>query len=372
MDTILGPFTNDSQITSAGNQHHLIFDRTNQRLDLHTAGTLRVLTGLSGSSDPATGNDLGSERLRITAEGNVGIGAPVPAARLHVDEGDILVRRFPSNDTTPSLTRLMLSNRSAGGNRVEWALYTAAVGGGWGVNPNAFEIWEYPATAPRLQIRSGGNTVLAPSGGNVGIGTTGPQRLLQIGGDVAGMGFSSADASPNAGYIRFGDNTGWKLHIGRSRESSGGALNTGLTGVLMTIQDNGNVGIGTLNVTAGYRLEVAGRALSQHWDTPSDARYKTNITRLTGVLDKLEQVQGVAFEWNDHSASLGATPGAREIGLLAQEVEAVFPELVTTSGDAGCKALDYGRLTAVLLEAVKELKASNVALHQRIAVLEHV
>lgn len=56
---------------------------------------------------------------------------------------------------------------------------------------------------------------------------------------------SPSDASPNAGYIRFGDQTGWKLHIGRARETNGGAANTGTAGVFMTIQDNGNIGIGT-------------------------------------------------------------------------------------------------------------------------------
>jgi hypothetical protein len=52
------------------------------------------------------------------------------------------------------------------------------------------------------------------------------------------------------------------------------------------------------------------------------------------------------------------------------EVEDVFPELVTTWGDEGYKAVDYGRLTAVLLEAAKELKAETVALKQRIEALE--
>ena len=55
---------------------------------------------------------------------------------------------------------------------------------------------------------------------------------------------------------------------------------------------------------------------------------------------------------------------------MAQEVEDVFPELVTTWGDEGYKAVDYGRLTAVLLEAAKELKAETVALKQRIEALE--
>jgi hypothetical protein len=110
----------------------------------------------------------------------------VPTDRMMLTEdGDLVIRKFPGNDTTPSLTRLGLINRSAGGNEVQWALYTAAVGGGWGVNPNAFEIWEYPATQSRFQIRSGGNTILAPAGGNVGVGTTAPAAKLHVaGGDL--------------------------------------------------------------------------------------------------------------------------------------------------------------------------------------------
>jgi hypothetical protein len=75
--------------------------------------------------------------------------------------------------------------------------------------------------------------------------------------------FSPSDASPNAGYIRFGDNTGWKLHFGRSRENTidaGAPLNTGTTGVLMTLQDNGNVGIGTS--VPREKLEVNGNILT--------------------------------------------------------------------------------------------------------------
>lgn len=47
----------------------------------------------------------------------------------------------PSNDQSPSLTSLFLSNRGLGGGSYTWSLYTAAVGGGYGVKPNAFEIW---------------------------------------------------------------------------------------------------------------------------------------------------------------------------------------------------------------------------------------
>ena len=53
-------------------------------------------------------------------------------------------------------------------------------------------------------------------------------------------------------------------------------------------------------------------------------------------------------------------------------MEAAFPELVTTWGEEDYRAVDYGRMTAVLLEAIKELKAENEALKQRLASLEAV
>jgi hypothetical protein len=78
--------------------------------------------------------------------------------------------------------------------------------------------------------------------GKVGIATTNLRRRFQIG-DV--LGFEPSDVSPNAGFIRFGDSTGWKLHFCQS--SSGGTLLTSTTGAIMTLVDKGNVGIGTTN-----------------------------------------------------------------------------------------------------------------------------
>lgn len=90
---------------------------------------------------------------------------------------------------------------------------------------------------------------------NVGIGTNNPQRQLSVGGMMY-FGLDGSTASPDAGYLRFGDNTGWKFHIGRAQESSGGAQNTGSTGAIMTVVDQGRVGIG--NTAPGEKLQVTG------------------------------------------------------------------------------------------------------------------
>jgi hypothetical protein len=94
------------------------------------------------------------------------------------------------------------------------------------------------------------------SAGNVGIGNSNPLRALQIGPSLNAAFTLEQGDSPNAGFIRFGDTTGWKLHFARQRERSVGPLNNGTTGVLMTIQDNGHVGVGT--TTPQAKLDVRG------------------------------------------------------------------------------------------------------------------
>lgn len=64
--------------------------------------------------------------------------------------------------------------------------------------------------------------------------------------------------SSNAGFLRFGDNSGWKFHFGRAKESTSSGFNTDTTGSIMTMQDNGNVGIGTTSPKA--KFEVAGNS----------------------------------------------------------------------------------------------------------------
>ena len=81
----------------------------------------------------------------------------------------------------------------------------------------------------------------------------------------------------------------------------------------------------------------------------SDLRLKDNIADLSGSLDKTLKLRGVSYNWKDQSKSQ-----EKQIGLIAQEVEEVYPEFVQTD-EEGMKAVNYAQMNAVLIEAIKEL-----------------
>lgn len=81
----------------------------------------------------------------------------------------------------------------------------------------------------------------------------------------------------------------------------------------------------------------------------SDIRLKRDIVQLTGTLNKLKEIRGVSYFWKKDKAKNNP-----QIGLIAQEVEKVYPELVATKDD-GFKTLNYPQMVSVLVEAVKEL-----------------
>ena len=93
----------------------------------------------------------------------------------------------------------------------------------------------------------------------------------------------------------------------------------------------------------------------------SDVSLKENIVEIPSALDMVDKIRGVFFDWkDDYIESKGGIDGyfmrKRDVGLIAQEVEAVLPEIVGTRKD-GIKAIKYDRLTALLLQAIKELQA---------------
>ena len=87
--------------------------------------------------------------------------------------------------------------------------------------------------------------------------------------------------------------------------------------------------------------------------TPSDIRYKKDVEPLTSSLDRVTRLKGVSYLWKtDEHPGRGFGKG-KQIGLIAQDVEKVLPELVTTD-DKGYKSISYEKLVPVLVEAIKE------------------
>ena len=129
----------------------------------------------------------------------------------------------------------------------------------------------------------------------------------------------------------------------------------------------------TMRLTGGLSggdLHVNGDVLAFS-STISDERLKDNATEIKGALNKIEAMRGVSYTWNK-----GSRKGQKDIGVIAQEVEQVIPEIVREykfevgefEGDeTKYKTVDYEKLSAVLIEAIKELSAKVKTLEKTIS-----
>ena len=124
----------------------------------------------------------------------------------------------------------------------------------------------------------------------------------------------------------------------------------------------GDVGVGTR--APAHRLHVEGGDLYVSGEVLalSDARHKRDLRPLGGALDRVRALTGYTYSYASSSSYPAADPAAptrrRHVGLLAQDVARVLPEAVHEEGARGGPlSLAYGNLTALLVEAVKELAA---------------
>jgi hypothetical protein len=120
--------------------------------------------------------------------------------------------------------------------------------------------------------------------------------------------------------------------------------------VLVLKNGNTGIGLGTNAPQSLFEVGIAGDgsyARANAWNTFSDERLKTKITKIENAILILDSLNGYYYFWkNDADKS-------RQIGVIAQEVEKVLPEIVKQD-TKGIKSVDYAKLTAVLIEAVKE------------------
>jgi Chaperone of endosialidase len=169
-----------------------------------------------------------------------------------------------------------------------------------------------------IEVYDGSCSGLAPL---VGIATQTPQNTLDVSGNVS-IGFTNTTAPAN--------------------------------GLIVA----GNVGIGIDSPAPGYMLDVNGPIHSTAaFDSTSDARLKKDIAPIAYGLDTVMQLRPVGFKWKDHSHEWQRR---HQIGLIAQEVEPVVPEVVSTANDPDhTKSIAYGSLVPVLIKATQELKRAN-------------
>ena len=126
------------------------------------------------------------------------------------------------------------------------------------------------------------------------------------------------------------------------RGQDGGGTITALT---LDMSEAGNAQF--LSNISGSQIEASGDVIAFG---SSDERLKDNISYIHRPIDKINKIGGYKFTWNDkQDAYLG-----KDIGVLAQEIEAVLPEIVTTRG-SGYKAVKYEKIVPLLIEGIKEL-----------------
>jgi hypothetical protein len=213
----------------------------------------------------------------------------------------------------------------------------------------------------------GGNSTVTGSGsigGTLGIGTTAPAGGLHVltgnGGVTSGAGaILNGPPTGNPNLELRGGGTATTPYLDFA-ETSGLDFSTRLmsqSGVLNVYGASTTSTIFRVNGSATVLGPVTAQAFSQN----SDARFKTHVRPLGGALASVLAMRGVRYEWNALGVRRGGRAGAPQVGLLAQELEKVYPELVSTDAQ-GYKSVNYAQLTPVLIEAIKELKAENEAL----------
>lgn len=131
---------------------------------------------------------------------------------------------------------------------------------------------------------------------------------------------------------------------------SGGGTSQWIT-TSVGIHTTSNVGIGTTNPTSILTVvgdvNIVGVITATDINSSSDIRLKKNIRKFENTLEKIDDINGVTFEWKTTNSTSG--------GIIAQDLEKVFPDLVINSGEY--KTVNYNGLIGVLVESIKELKS---------------
>ena len=338
----------------------------------HDAGNQVLVEATnSGGAGPATELRLGAPagaNLPLLAgyadttylKGRLGVNVAAPAVQLHVrgprvrvesiDSLRILEMRTDGShvDIETRTGHLYLRSTVAGGPANNNIIMNPDVGDG------AVAIGTH---APFAKLHVSGNAVVT---GDVGIGTVAPQAKLHVAGDFVRVN----GAASQQAYIG-ADAVGTDIQVG--------SFNPGIPSVHFW-----NAGYaGWMDLRS---RDVRCRELFWEAETHvSDLRLKTAVEPMIGVLDRVCRLRGVSFEWRQPAAKTAGQPRTRrdaaprptgrQLGLIAQEVREIFPEIVRKAGDDDDLGISMTSLFPLLIEAVKELKGQVDDLREEVKAL---
>lgn len=313
-----------------------------------------------------------TEKMVITSGGNIGIGTSSPDAKLEIRGSTsnppvLLISQDVATDginieaDTTSSYRHTITHSDSG------LIFNSNHGGGPSARPYAF------------------------MDGNVGIGTTNPTTALTVAGTISGTIITGStiaattveatslhqypvqDVTPTNNYVLTwddGDSRWEPKDIGTIGAATASNLDNGYTinQNLRTTDDvtfdsgifNGGLAVGLTVPSGTVGSIVATNDIISF--SSSDERLKDNITPIPDSLNKISQIAGVEFDWNKKAYS---HLEGHDVGVIAQEIEAVLPEAVTTRDD-GYKAVKYEKIIPLLIEGFKEQEKRISALEEKL------
>ena len=304
-----------------------------------------------------------SERMRITSAGNVGIGTSSPGAKLDV-AGDTRIRGDSSNATFTSAGNLAIKRST---NDPVFSLHQddGARIGYFQVQANGVATLSI-GVAQALAFQTNNTEAMRiTSSGSLLVGTT-AQLATNLLHTVTKQQLPNSNStawadqmSPLVVYGNFGDGTN-DQGVSSALTVVGWSSLAGNNGSIMRgwwSQNGAGLSTPTLKIQIAHTGNVTN--LNNSYGSLSDVRLKENITDATPKLENLNKLRVVNFNLKDDPEKI------KQIGLIAQEVENVFPALVETDGE-GTKSVKYSVLVPMLVKAMQEQQAIIESLKARL------